>query len=449
MFDNSQGRGPPAKRPRGEGERTLETFLERKDEKLPPNHIILITVKDAKYPINVEVIYKVAGIIGAVNRIVCFERGPIIQCMVEFDTLENASKARTSLHGCDIYNNCCTMKVEYSKMETLKVRENGPMSWDFTNGDFRERASDRRPVILNEPEFGSGGPGSMNMNQGPGGRPQGDFMNQMRNMDMMGGGGPQGHMGGPDGPQRGPGPRGGPNFDDMGPNMGPMGGMGGMGGMGDYGSSVIVCHNLAVGEVNCDRLFNLICQYGNVSKIFFMKTKQGCAMVEMGDHEMAMRVIHNLQGIELFGNKLQFDLSKQHSKITKAPLAWELPDGSSSVKDFFQGRLNRFTTPDHSKKNRIISPTKVIHFFNIPKISDAEVEDMFTEYAAPQPNQIKWVEAKQREENGGNMNRDGPKPAMGLAYFDSVAAATEALVLVNHRDVDGRTIKLCFSPAKW
>ena len=31
--------------------------------------------------------------------------------MVEFDTLENASKARTSLHGCDIYNNCCTMKV--------------------------------------------------------------------------------------------------------------------------------------------------------------------------------------------------------------------------------------------------------------------------------------------------------------------------------------------------
>ena len=52
--------------------------------------------------------------------------------MVEFETLESASKARTSLHGCDIYNNCCTMKVEYSKMETLKVRENGPMSWDFT-----------------------------------------------------------------------------------------------------------------------------------------------------------------------------------------------------------------------------------------------------------------------------------------------------------------------------
>ena len=67
--------------------------------------------------------------------------GPNVSCqaMVEFETLESASKARTSLHGCDIYNNCCTMKVEYSKMETLKVRENGPMSWDFTireEGDY-------------------------------------------------------------------------------------------------------------------------------------------------------------------------------------------------------------------------------------------------------------------------------------------------------------------------
>ena len=53
------------------------------------------------------------------------------QAIVEFSTLENADKARTCLHGADIYSNCCTMKVEYSKLEELKVRENGLMSWDF------------------------------------------------------------------------------------------------------------------------------------------------------------------------------------------------------------------------------------------------------------------------------------------------------------------------------
>merc|ERR1719348_2297380 len=156
---------------------------------------------------------------------------------------------------------------------------------------------------------------------------------------------------------RGPG---GPDF---------MGGMRGAESMGDprsgarygeYGekmgydkSSVVIVHNLAVGEVNCDRLFNLMCQYGNVSKIFFMKTKEGCAMVEMGDWEQAQRLCSNLNNVELFGNKLQLDLSKKHMKITNMPMEWELPDGSSSVKDFFSsGRLNRFTTPDMARKKQ-------------------------------------------------------------------------------------------------
>ena len=68
---------------------------------------------------------------------------------------------------------------------------------------------------------------------------------------------------------------------------------------------MVILHNLAMGEVNCDRLFNLVCQYGNVSKIFFMKTKPGCAMLEMGDHEGAQRVVANLQNCVLFNNKLQ------------------------------------------------------------------------------------------------------------------------------------------------
>ena len=38
-------------------------------------------------------------------------------------------------------------------------------------------------------------------------------------------------------------------------------------------SCVVIVHNLAMGEMNCDRLFNLVCQYGNVSKIFFMKVR--------------------------------------------------------------------------------------------------------------------------------------------------------------------------------
>jgi len=232
------------------------------------------------------------------------------------------------------------------------------------------------------------------------------------------------------------------------PSMGERMGSGERGGWGGERSCVVVVHNLAQGEVNCDRLFNLFCQYGNVSKIFFMKTKPGCAMVEMGDHDGAQRAVANMQGAVVFGNKVQLDISKKHTRITNAPLEFELADGSSSVKDYFgNNRLNRFNTPEMAKKNRILPPTKVIHFYGIPKVSDKDIEDLFSENCAPQPNKVKWVESKGRE--GSNMPREDDRSGVGLAYFDTVEEATEAVVLVNHKELEGKTIKLCFSPATY
>ena len=73
----------------------------------------------------------------------------------------------------------------------------------------------------------------------------------------------------------------------------------------------MIVHNLSMGEMNCDRLFNLVCQYGNVSKIFFMKTKPGCAMIEMGDHEGAQRLVTNIQ--------VTFNLSQVFSMTKPTP----------------------------------------------------------------------------------------------------------------------------------
>ena len=87
------GSGPPSKKSRGDSRyeehgfdfgasQNLQDFLDRKDEKLPPNHILLMTVLNAKYPINVEVIYKVCTIVGKIKRIVCFERNTVVQVRV-------------------------------------------------------------------------------------------------------------------------------------------------------------------------------------------------------------------------------------------------------------------------------------------------------------------------------------------------------------------------------
>lgn len=36
--------------------------------------------------------------------------------MVEFDSIDSATRARDNLNGCDIYSACCTLKIDYAKV---------------------------------------------------------------------------------------------------------------------------------------------------------------------------------------------------------------------------------------------------------------------------------------------------------------------------------------------
>ncbi|CAD7011908.1 unnamed protein product [Ceratitis capitata] len=61
--------------------------------------------------------------------------------MVEFDSLEAATRARENLNGADIYSGCCTLKIDYAKPEKLNVYKNEPdTSWDYTltAGEFKQ-----------------------------------------------------------------------------------------------------------------------------------------------------------------------------------------------------------------------------------------------------------------------------------------------------------------------
>ena len=57
-------------------------------------------------------------------------------------------------------------------------------------------------------------------------------------------------------------------------------------------------------------------------------------------------------------------------------------------------RVNRFTSAFLAKKNRIVPPTKVLHFFGISKCDDSEIEELFVGAEAARPNKVKWVDTK-------------------------------------------------------
>lgn len=68
-------------------------------------------------------IYTICHPHGSVLRIVIFKKNGV-QAMVEFDSIESATRARDNLNGCDIYSSCCTLKIDYAKVSVESTRIN-------------------------------------------------------------------------------------------------------------------------------------------------------------------------------------------------------------------------------------------------------------------------------------------------------------------------------------
>jgi len=414
----------------------VDMELERRnDDPNNPKPVLIFTVLNADQPINVEIIHKVCTRVlkgsGKVLRIVIFGRG-VVQTMVEFDSSDTARRARDILHGADIYTGCCTLKVEFAKTSELKIKRNSELAWDFTEGfrpqDFgqdQQAGGRQRKVILDDE---TPAPNKMEaMGGGMGGH---GGMGMMPPMGMGGGLGGPGFSGSYGGPNMGMG---------MGHGRGQDGGVG--------MSCVAMIYGMDPNKMNCQRVFNLFCLYGNVNMVMFIKSKEGCAMIEMGDPGAAGRAVRNLSGVVIFDNTMKLDISRSVQFIETVKAKFTLPDDTPSFKDFSRDRNNRFDTPARAAKNRIIAPTKVLHFYNVPEMDDEDLECIFTTRDAPRPARIKWMQAKSE------------KSALGFVEFETVSEAIQALVICNHTEIEGSEtkgakhypyeLKLCFSPAQW
>lgn len=148
----------------------------------------------------------------------------------------------------------------------------------------------------------------------------------------------------------------------MGGSGGPPNTMAGMGGPAPglpQQGAVLMVYSLNKDRMNSDKLFNLLCLYGNVVRIKFLKTKEGCAMVQMGDALAVERAIGNLNNTNFFGNKMQLGYSKQ-AFLADVQQPYDLPDGTPSFKDYMGNKNNRFINPEQASKNRIQPPSKVV-----------------------------------------------------------------------------------------
>ncbi|CAG5093907.1 Similar to HNRNPL: Heterogeneous nuclear ribonucleoprotein L (Homo sapiens) [Cotesia congregata] len=207
--------------------------------------------------------------------------------------------------------------------------------------------------------------------------------------------------------------------------------------------SVMMVYGLQADKVNTDKLFNLFCLYGNVTKVKFLKTKEGCAMIQMGDSIAVERCLQNLNNVTIgTEGKLQLGFSKQ-AFLADVTNPYVLPDKTASFKDFTGSKNNRFLNPAMANKNRIQPPSKIVHFFNTPPdLTEETVNKVFVERGIETPLTIKLFPLKSE------------RSSSGLIEFSSVGVAVAAIMECNHTALENSNgkfpyiMKLCFSSSR-
>ncbi|XP_014232816.1 heterogeneous nuclear ribonucleoprotein L isoform X3 [Trichogramma pretiosum] len=466
------GDGPHSKRQRLEesGHRNHEYGgygdepRRKREDNNKPNHVLLFTIINPVYPITVEVLHAISHSSGQVQRIVIFKKNGV-QAMVEFDSVESATRAKETLHGADIYSGCCTLKIDYAKPTKLNVYKNDSESWDYTTpgpaGAHKNDSStgNGRPApLLAEPRYGAAPQpygASVTGQFGAGGAGAHERYDDSFN-------GPAGYGAEPYSVDRYGIKGSGPEFavrEPLHPTPGVPGrpGGGGGGGGGAYAGalnqapgassnqgSVMMVYGLQPDKVNTDKLFNLFCLYGNVSKVKFLKTKEGCAMIQMGDSIAVERCLQNLNNVMIGedAGKLQLGFSKQ-AFLSDVTNPYQLPDKSPSFKDFSGSKNNRFLNLAMANKNRIQPPSKIVHFFNTPPdLTEETVNQVFVDRGIDSPITVKLFPLKSE------------RSSSGLIEFSSVGVAVAAIMECNHTAIENSNgkfpyiMKLCFSSSR-
>ncbi|XP_037091487.1 polypyrimidine tract-binding protein 1-like, partial [Pollicipes pollicipes] len=98
-----------------------------------PNTVLRIIIEHMVYPVTLDVLQQIFSRVGKVLKIVTFTKNNSFQALIQYPDVVTAQAAKLQLDGQNIYNSCCTLRIEYSKLTSLNVKYNNDKSRDFTN----------------------------------------------------------------------------------------------------------------------------------------------------------------------------------------------------------------------------------------------------------------------------------------------------------------------------
>ncbi|XP_063707137.1 polypyrimidine tract-binding protein 1 isoform X2 [Culicoides brevitarsis] len=390
-----------------------------------PNTVLRVIVESLLYPVTLEILHQIFQRFGKVLKIVTFTKNNSFQALIQYPDAETARHAKQTLDGQNIYNGCCTLRIDNSKLTALNVKYNNDKSRDFTNPTLPAgepgsdviasagglvNASDllllaagqRAPQLARDrlvnglaaanpgilPQFGLGlaAPGALASAYGGALPNLGAFaLAQTGALATT--------------------------------NPANLRGL----------SNVLLVSNLNEEMVTPDALFTLFGVYGDVQRVKILYNKKDSALIQMAEPHQAYLAMTHLDKLRIWGRSIRVMASKHQA----VQLPKEGQPDAGLTRDYALNPLHRFKKPGSKNYQNIYPPSATLHLSNIPStVTEEEIKEAF-------------------KENGFEVKafKFFPKDhKMALLQLSSVEEAVHALIKMhNHQLSESNHLRVSFS----
>ncbi|XP_023368290.1 polypyrimidine tract-binding protein 1 isoform X3 [Otolemur garnettii] len=345
--------------------------------------VLRIIVENLFYPVTLDVLHQIFSKFGTVLKIITFTKNNQFQALLQYADPVSAQHAKLSLDGQNIYNACCTLRIDFSKLTSLNVKYNNDKSRDYTRPDLP--SGDSQPS-LDQTMAAAFGLSVPNVH---------GALAPLAIPSAAAAAAAAGRIAIP--------------------------------GLAGAGNSVLLVSNLNPERVTPQSLFILFGVYGDVQRVKILFNKKENALVQMADANQAQLAMSHLSGHKLHGKPIRITLSK-HQNVQ---LPREGQEDQGLTKDYGNSPLHRFKKPGSKNFQNIFPPSATLHLSNIPpSISEEDLKILFSSNGGV----VKGFKFFQNDRK------------MALIQMGSVEEAVQALIDLHNHDLgENHHLRVSFS----
>uniref|UniRef100_A0A3P8SRD5 Polypyrimidine tract binding protein 2b n=1 Tax=Amphiprion percula TaxID=161767 RepID=A0A3P8SRD5_AMPPE len=269
----------------------------------PPSPVLRIIIDNMFYPVTLDVLQQIFSKFGTVMKIITFTKNNQFQALLQFSDPVNAQQAKLSLDGQNIYNSCCTLRIDFSKLVNLNVKYNNDKSRDYTRPDL----------------------------------PTGDGESTNKDHSLLG------------------------KYISLFLSLCFPGAISPLSAAAAAAAAAgrVALSGSGVSGVLCEQTFPGV--YGDVQRVKILYNKKDSALIQLSDGNQAQLAMSHLNGQKVFGKVMRVTLSK-HQTVA---LPREGLDDQLLTKDFSGSPLHRFKKPGSKNFQNIFPPSATLHLSNI------------------------------------------------------------------------------------